>query len=72
MRINARLGLGRFDLDFESGVLRFLTSVPLGEKRELSADVIEHLIGGHHTIVDSFIPAISAVLFAGMPPDKSG
>jgi hypothetical protein len=70
-RINVRLGLGHFDLDFSDGELRFLTSVPLGEKGELHADIIEHLIGGHHTIVDSFIPAISAVLFAAMPPDKA-
>src|SRR5436309_3197344 len=36
-RINMRLAVGHFDLDFNDGELRFLTTVPLGEKDELSA-----------------------------------
>src|SRR5438105_1899647 len=71
VRINGRLGLGHFDLDFDDGELRFLTTVPLDESDELRDEIIEHLIRGHHTIVDSFIPAISAVLSAGFQPDKA-
>lgn len=70
-RINVRLGLGHFDLDFNDGELRFLTNVPLGEKDVLSSEIIEYVIGGHHTLVDSFIPAIAAVLFAEMRPEKA-
>ena len=70
-RINARIGLGHFDLDFNDGELRFLTSIPLGEKDRLSHEVIEHVIRGHHTLVDDFIPAIAAVLFAATSPEKA-
>ena len=71
VRINARLSMGRFDMDFSDGELRYLTIVPLGEKDELSDEVIGDVIRGHHSVVDTFIPAIAAVLFAGIPPDKA-
>ena len=71
VRINARLRIGRFDLDFRDGELLYLTNVPLGEKDELSQEVIGQMIRGHHALVDTFIPAIAAVLFAGIPPDKA-
>lgn len=71
VRINVRLNIGRFDLDFNDGELRYLTSVPLGEEDELSPEIIQQMIRGHHEVVDDFIPAIAAVLFAGMPPDEA-
>jgi len=70
-RINFRLGLGHFDIDFKDGELRFITTVPLAGEAALAEEVIEHVIRGHHTLVDSFIPAISAVLFTGMTPEKA-
>ena len=30
-------------------------------------EIIEHMIRGHHEVVDTFIPASAAVLFAGIP-----
>ena len=57
-RINARLGLGRFDLDFSDGELRYVTSVPLSDHDELGVEVIAHVIRGHHALVDTFMPAI--------------
>jgi hypothetical protein len=71
VRINARLSLGRFDLDFNDGELRYITNVPLGEEDALSDEVIGDVIRGHHDIVDTFIPAIAAVLFASIPPEKA-
>jgi hypothetical protein len=70
-RINGRLGLGHFDLDFDDGELRFLTTVPLGPDGILSQEVIGEVIGGHHTVVDAFVPAIAAVLFTGMSPSRA-
>lgn len=70
-RINSRLGLGHFDLDFKDGELRFLTTVPLGEADEISGEAIQDLIRGHQTLVDCFIPAISLVLFGAMTPERA-
>ena len=70
-RINVRLGLGRFDLDFRDGELRFFSSVPLGHQARLSSDVILDVLNGHRTIVDGFVPALAAVLFAGLSPEKA-
>ena len=70
-RINARLGLGHFDLDFTDGEIAFRTVVPLARKSRLRQSVIEDVIRGHHLIVGNFIPTISAVLFGGLAPEKA-
>jgi len=70
-RINARLGLGHFDFDFKDGEIIFRTVVPLPKRGRLSADLIGHVLEGHTVVVDQFIPAISSVLFSGMPPEKA-
>lgn len=70
-RINARLGFGHFDLDFSDGQLGFRTSVPISKRGRLQRDLAEHVLQGHHVLVDQFIPAISAVLFAGVSPLKA-
>jgi len=70
-RINARLGLGHFDLDFSDGEIAFRTVVPVARKSRLRQSVIEDAIRGHHVIVNDFIPSISAVLFSGLTPEKS-
>lgn len=71
VRINWRIGLGHFDMDFNDGELRFMSTVPLGEDDGLSEEVIGRVICGHQTLVDAFIPAISAVLFADVAPEKA-
>ena len=58
-RINARLGLGHFDLDFNDGEIGFRTVVPVARKSRLRQSVIEDVIRGHHIIVNDFIPPIS-------------
>jgi hypothetical protein len=70
-RINARLGLGHFDLDFNDGEIGFRTVVPVARKSRLRQSVIEDVIRGHHIIVNDFIPSISAVLFAAQTPEKA-
>ena len=70
-RINARLGLGHFDLDFNDGEIAFRTVVPVARKSRLRQSVIEDVIRGHHIIVNDFIPPISAVLFAAQTPEKA-
>ena len=70
-RINARLGLGHFDMDFNDGELVFRTVVPLAKRGRLSADLIEHLLQGHTVVVDRFIPAITSVVFSGQSPKKA-
>ena len=70
-RINARLGLGHFDLDFNDGEIAFRTVVPVARKSRLRQSVIEDVIRGHHIIVNDFIPPISVVLFAAQTPEKA-
>ena len=69
-RINARLGLGHFDLALGDREIAFRTVVPIGRKSRLRQSVIEDVIRGHQLIVDDFIPPISAVLFAVLTPEK--
>ena len=71
IRINARLGLGHFDFDFNDGEIIFRTVVPVPKRGRPSADVIEHVIEGHSVVVDQFVPAISSVVFSGLPPEKA-
>ena len=70
-RINVRLGLGHFDIDFQDGELGYRTAVPVSKRGRLSSDLAEHVLHGHQVVVDRFIPAVSAVLFAGMSPEKA-
>lgn len=66
--INAQLGLGHFDLDLNDGEITFSTAVPLSRKARLGPEIVEHVVRGHHAIVDRFMPAIAAVVCAGLPP----
>jgi hypothetical protein len=70
-RINAKLGLGHFDIDFKDGELGYRTAVPVPKRGRLPRELAEHVLHGHQVIVDRFIPAISAVLFAGFDPRKA-
>lgn len=70
-RINGEIGLGHFSYDFNDGELTYRTSVPLSKGGRLSKTLIEDVIRGHHVIVDRFLPAISAVLFAGFSPERA-
>lgn len=70
-RINARLGLGHFDIDFSDGQLGYRTSVPISKRGRLQRDLVEQVLHGHHIAVDRFIPMISTVLFAGVTPEKA-
>lgn len=70
-RINIKLGLGHFDIDFKDGELGYRTSVPVPKRARLPRDLAEHVLHGHQIIVGRFIPAISALLFAGLPPEKA-
>ena len=70
-RINGGLGLGHFEIDFDDGELGYRTVVPVPKKGRLSRDLMEDVLHGHYTIVNRFIPAISAVLFAGLSPERA-
>ena len=71
VRINNKVGLGHFDLDFSDGQIAFRTAIPVGEGNRLRMSVIEHVIRGHHTLVDQYLPAISTVLFTGQTPEEA-
>ncbi len=71
VRINNKVGLGHFDLDFSDGQIAFRTAIPVGEGSRLRMNVIEHVIRGHQTLVNQFFPSISAVLFADQTPEEA-
>ncbi len=70
-RLNFALPIGSFDFDCDDGELRFHTSHHLAPGSELPPETSRHLLGAHHTVVDAAIPALAAVLFVGMKPEKA-
>lgn len=70
-RINTIVSIGHFGLDVSDGEISFRTVVPVPVNTRLHASVIEDVVGGHHQLVDEFLPAITSVLFAGLAPETA-
>ena len=70
-RINQNLSLGHFAIDLSDGELSFRTTVPSPKRGRLTRDVVDHIVGGHHILVDRFIPAITRVLFSMTDPTEA-
>lgn len=66
-RINERLVLGTVELSMDSSSVACRTSIILGESNP-HHDVLEHLLYVNWCAMDTFFPAINAVLFGNMVP----
>ncbi|PSJ71769.1 hypothetical protein C7N43_37640 [Sphingobacteriales bacterium UPWRP_1] len=67
-RINFKLLLGHFELDFEDGEVRFNLSWHFDDTVPVSDAVIEHNIMACAIISDKFIPAIMRINFSNITP----
>ena len=70
-RINAELGFGHFDLNFQNGEIEFRTVVPTAHRGRVAGKIVAHVFEGHAVIVDRFLPVLAAVLFARIEPRRA-
>ncbi len=66
-RANYGLKLGKFEMDFEDGEIRFHTSARYGEGM-LHEEVIRDIISVNLFTVDRYFPAFANVLFSNTEP----
>jgi hypothetical protein len=66
-RANSRLHLGNFEMEFDSGELRYRTSFSL-DSGELDHALLRPLVYVNVNMMDRFIPAIMAVSYGGLAP----
>ncbi len=69
-RANYGLKIGKFEMDFSDGELRFQTSARYGA-HTLHDEVIRDIIATNLMTVDRYFPAFSNVLFAGEEPEEA-
>jgi hypothetical protein len=67
LRLSANLKVGRFDLNFETGLLRF-HAFSLYPKDELKSEVIQRLLGVSLAVLDHYFQAFTATLYAHALP----
>jgi len=70
MRVNNKLVLGGFNVDMDSGMITYSTSIILG-KSILHNDILEHLLFANWIAMDKFFPAITMVVFNNVLPKKA-
>jgi hypothetical protein len=66
-RVNHALALGNFEMDFDSGDVRFKTSVETPEN-ELSVAMVRALAYANVLAIDHYFPGVMAVIHGGMSP----
>jgi hypothetical protein len=69
-RLNTELSLGCFELNHETGEIRFRTSVAL-PAADITEGIAEHLIRSNLAIVDGHLKQILAVLYSDITPAEA-
>ena len=69
-RLNSKFRNGFLELNLKHGYLIYKTNLLLGTS-ELQSDMIKHLIFSNWLSADYSFPAINAVLFGNIPPEKA-
>ncbi|MHB1418648.1 MAG: type III secretion system chaperone family protein [Bacillota bacterium] len=69
-RANTSILIGNFELDMETGQIRFKTSVRT-EGMPLTHVVINNLINTNGIAFDMYFPGLMAVIYGGTPPAKA-
>jgi len=59
--------VGHFELDFDSGEVRFRTSLAYSKPEEVTAGLMRNLILENWAEVDTLLPALKAVVAGGEP-----
>jgi len=61
-RANSRLSLGNFELDFSDGVIRYKTSLHIGDGL-LTTEMLSAMLGANVGTIDHYLPGIMSVLW---------
>ncbi len=69
-RANYGMKIGKFEMDFEDGELRFHTSVRYTD-RLLQDEIIRDVIGINLVTADRYFPALTRLLFGGLSPEDA-
>ena len=69
-RINQCLAIGILELDMDDGAVACRTSIILDES-DLHHDIMKHLLHANWYAIDTFFPAINAVVFGNMLPKQA-
>lgn len=70
VRANYRLNVGKFEMDFDQGELRFQASQILTDDR-LEDSVIDRLMGTTLSLLDVYLPAILSVIYGNELPEDA-
>lgn len=69
-RINYRLAIGCFGMDYDAGQIRLRTAVSLGEE-DPEAAAIEEALEANVLIMDQYLPPIMAVIYSEASPAEA-
>jgi hypothetical protein len=69
-RVNYVLPLGNFEMDLDSGDIRFRTSLETPEG-ELSVAIVRGLVYANVHTMDHYFPGVMAVVHAGLSPEAA-
>jgi hypothetical protein len=70
VRANYGLRVGKFELDFDDGEIRFQVSQILVDDA-VGQDVIERMIGTAVNMLDTYLPALLSVIYANESPKEA-
>jgi hypothetical protein len=69
-RINRPLLIGNFELDIDTGLITYKTSIILGDS-DLHNDILENLLFANWFAMDRYFPAFNLVIFGDVQPKKA-
>ncbi len=70
-RANYGLILGNFELDMSDGEVRYKTSISVGEKGQLTGDLIRPVVLTNFGTMDKYMPGLLAVAVGGKNPAEA-
>ncbi|MEQ9625982.1 YbjN domain-containing protein [Coleofasciculus chthonoplastes] len=69
-RANCGLRIGKFEMDFEDGEIRYQTGIDV-EGDRLTPTLIDNLVHVNIFMIDAYLPAIFKVIYGGLSPEKA-
>lgn len=71
-RANFGMFIGNFEFNFASGTLQYRTSIDVeNEEEHLTHGLLRHLVYQNVLIMDKYLPALTAVVDEGLPPEEA-
>ena len=70
MRVNYTLTLGNFEMDMDTGDVRFRTSIEILD-RELTVDMMRSLAYANVNTIDRYFPGLLSVVHGGLSPEAA-